>query len=326
MKLLRRQFLKLAAGGAALPAVSRVATAQTYPTRPITMIVPVAAGGTVDALARILADRMRLSLRQPVIVENVSGADGSIGVGRAARASPDGYTIDLGQLPTHVLNGAFYSLPYDVLNDFAPIAPLTTMVPILLGGKSIPARDLHELITWLKANPDKASAGVVTLGNKLPFMLFQRETGTRLILVPYRGGAQAAQDLVAGQINLSTFLPDFLPSMQAAGMKAFAVASDTRLVAAAPDIPTFRELGLPTLSYAEWIGLFAPRGTPTNVIGRLNAAAVEALADPAVRSRFEVVGEVFPRDRQTPEALGEMVKADAAKWWPIIKELGIKAE
>ncbi len=326
MTLPRRTFLRLAGAAVAAPAFSRLATAQAYPVRPITIIVPFPPGGNVDVVGRVLAERMRASLGQPVLVENVSGANGSIGIGRVARAKPDGYTIDLGFLGGHVLNGAFYSLQYDVVNDFEPITPLVAIPYVLFARRTMPANDLRELIAWLKANPDKASAATVTVSVQLLTVLFQKETGTHFALVPYRGTAPAMQDLVAGQIDLSFDLPVQLSLMRAGSIKAYAVTSATRL-AAAHDIPTVAELGLPALSSSTWFGFFAPRGTPSDVIGRLNAAAVEALADPAVRSRFAALGlEIFPRDQQTPEALAAMVKADAGKWWPIIKESGIKVE
>jgi tripartite-type tricarboxylate transporter receptor subunit TctC len=326
MKLARRQFLRLAAATAGLPALSRVAKAQAYPTRPITMIVPAAAGGSADVAARILAERMRQSLKLPIIIDNVSGAEGSIATGRLARARPDGYTLDLGAVTNHVLNGALYSLPYDVLNDFAPVLPLVTVRLMLVARKTMLAKDLNELIAWLKANPNKASVGHVAVFARLWWVLFQKETGTQLTLVPYRGFAPARQDLAAGQIDLVLDVVDALPLVRAGSIKAYAVSSDARLDIA-PDIPTFRELGLPALSWSGWYGVFAPRGTPSNVIERLNTAAVEALADPAVRSRLGGLGfEIFPRERQTPEELGALVKADAKKFWPIIKEAGIKPE
>jgi tripartite-type tricarboxylate transporter receptor subunit TctC len=326
MKLARRNFLHLAAGAVALPAVPSIAGAQTYPTRPITMIVPAAAGGGAsDVTGRMVAERMRKSLGQPIIIENVGGADGSIGVGRTARARPDGYTIDVGYIGNHVLNGAVYPLPYDVLNDFAPISPLVTTPAVLFVRKDMPAKDLKELIAWLKANPNKASAGVTALGGRLLFAFFQKETGTKFALVPYRGAAPEMQDVAAGQIDFAFANPDLLPLMRAGSINAYAVTSDTRLTVA-PDIPTFAEKGLPALSLSFWWGLFAPKGTPKDIIGKLNAAAVEALADPVVRSRLTDLGiEIFPREQQTPEALGAMVKAGAEKWWPVIKELGIKA-
>jgi tripartite-type tricarboxylate transporter receptor subunit TctC len=322
----RRRFLALAAGAAALPGVSRIARAQTYPSRPISMIVPLAAGGGPDVIGRILAERMRRSLGQPIIIENVSGADGSIGTGRAARARPDGYTIDVGIQGTHVLNGAFYSLPYDVLNDFAPISPLVTAPIVFLARKTMPAKDLPELIAWLKANPNRATVGIYSAGGRLQTAFFQKETGTQLIGVPYRGGAGIVQDLMAGQFDLLFAAPDNLPLVRAGSIKAYAVASEMRL-ARAPDIPTFAEMGLPGLVWPVWVGLFAPKRTPKDIIGTLNAAAIEALADLAVRSRLADLGfEIFSREQQTPEALAAMQRADAAKWWPIIKNLGIKAE
>jgi tripartite-type tricarboxylate transporter receptor subunit TctC len=288
------------------------------------MIVPFAPGSPGDAVARVLAERMRRSLGQPIIIENVSGAGGSIGTGRAARAKPDGYTIDLGILSTHVLNGAFYSLPYDVLNDFAPVSPLGATAAIFYARKTLPAKDLRELIDWLRANPNKASAGIAIASYHLLTAFFQKETATQFTFVPYRSGAM--QDLLAGRIDLLFSPPDALPLVRAGSIKAYAVASDTRF-ALAPDIPTFGEMGLPTVSYSAWFGLFAPKGTPKDIVSTLNAAVVEALADPLVQSRLADLGvEIFPRDQQTPEALGARVKADAEKWWPLIKEFGIKAE
>jgi tripartite-type tricarboxylate transporter receptor subunit TctC len=232
----------------------------------------------------------------------------------------------LGFLGNHVLNGAIYSLPYDLLNDFAPISPLVTYSFVLFAKKAMPAKDLEELIGWLKANPNKASMGVTAVGPRLEAAFFQKETGTQFALVPYRGSAPAMQDLAAGQIELWFGGPDQLALMRAGSIKAFAVTSETRL-AQAPEVPTFAELGLPKISWSAWYGLFAPKGTPKDIIGKLNAATVEALADQAVRSGLVDFGyEVFPRARQTPEALRSLVKADAEKWWPIIKEFGIKAE
>jgi len=326
MKLRRRTFLQFAGAAGAAPAISRVVIAQTtYPTRPITMIVSIAAGGSADTTARIIAEAMRGALGQPIIIENVTGADGSIGTGRAAHAKPDGYTINFG-FTGAVLNGAFYSLQYDVLNDFAPISPLATTPQFLFARRTIPADNLKELIAWLKAKPNNASVGVGTVGFRLEAALFQKETGTRFALVPYRGIAPAMQDLVAGRIDLSLGTPTELPLMKSGSIKAFAVTSERRL-SLAPDIPTFAEMGLPALSFSGWYGLFAPKSTPRDIIDKINAAAMDALADPVVRSRLVVLGlDVFPRDKQTPEELGALQKADAEKWWPIIKQLGIRAE
>ena len=327
MKIPRRTFLKFAGAAVAAPMFSRTVTAGTYPSRPISMIIPGAAGGPADAIARVLAEHMRGSLGQPIIIENVSGADGSIGTGRVARARPDGYTIELGVTSTHMMNGAVYSLPYDVVNDFAPISPLVTVPTVLFARKTMPAKDLNELIAWLKANPNKAAAGIATSLLRLTTAFFQKETATQFTFVPYRGGPTLLQDLVAGQIDLVFGYADRLPLVPAGSIRAYAVASDTRL-SLAPDIPTFGEMGLPlSFSDAGWQGLFAPKGTPKEIIDRLNAATVQALADPLVRSRLADLGfEIFPLEQQTPAALGAFQKAQMEKWWPLIKELGIKPE
>jgi tripartite-type tricarboxylate transporter receptor subunit TctC len=326
MKLPRRTFLKFAGAVATASALPRIATAQTYPTRPITLIVPVAAGSASDVVGRVVADRMSKSLGQPIVIENVSGADGTIGTGRAAHAVPDGYTIDMGFTSSHALNGAFYSLSYDVLNDFAPISPLITGSLVLYARKMMPAKDLRELIAWLRSNPNKASAGVFTVGFRLINALLQRETGTQFTLIPYRGSTPEMQDLVSGQIDLCFDTPVLLPVMRAGSIRAYAVTSDTRM-ALAPEIPTFAEMGLPALSFPFWQGLFAPKGTPKDIIAKLNAATVEALADPAVQSRISGLGfQVFSRARQTPEDLRAQQKADIEKWWPIIKDLMINAD
>jgi tripartite-type tricarboxylate transporter receptor subunit TctC len=306
--------------------VSRVAWAQAYPSRPITMIVPLAAGSSLDVVGRLVAERMGTALGQPIIVENVPGADGSIGVGRVARARPDGYTIEFGFLAANVLNGAYYSLSYDLLGDLAPISPVAAAAFVLYAKASLPAKDLKELIAWLRANPNKASAGVSTVGYRIVMALFQKESGTRFTLVPYRGFPQEMQDLVAGRIDFFFDGAIQLPLMRARNMKTYAVTSNARLVQA-PDIPTFSEMGLPSVSYSTWLALFAPKNVPKEIVAKLNAAAVEALEDQAVRSRFVDLGyEVFPRERQTPEALNALRKADAEKWWPIIKELGTRPE
>jgi tripartite-type tricarboxylate transporter receptor subunit TctC len=324
----RRKFLNLAAGALALPVVSRVAKAQTYPTRPITMIVPLAAGGGLDATGRVLADRMRRSLGQPVIIENVTGGDGNIATARAARARPDGYTIEIGNLSTHALNGAFYSLSYDVLKDFVPISPIVTFSGVYYARKTLPAKDLQELIAWLKANPTKASSGIYSGGSRLISEHFQKETGTQFTLVPYRGLAPVLQDMAAGQIDIClSGLPAFLPLVRAGSIKAYAVTSERRL-AAAPEIPTVGELGLPRLSYPPfWFGLFAPKDTPKDIISKLNAAVVDALTDAATRSRLVDLGEeIIPDDQRTPEALHALQEAVIKKWRPLIREFGIKAE
>jgi tripartite-type tricarboxylate transporter receptor subunit TctC len=322
----RRQFLNLAAGAVMAPALPRIAMAQTYPARPITMIVPYGAGTSTDIVGRLLAERMGKSLGQPIIIENVGGADGSIGTGRSAHARPDGYTIELGTNGTHALNAAFYLLPYDVLNDFLAISPVVTGSIFLYGRKTLPANDLKGLIGWLKANPQGTSIGVVSAGYRLLIALLQKEAGVQFTPVPYRSQTTEMQDLVGGQIDLcfDTAVP--LRLVRAESIKAFAVASDTRL-ALVPEIPTFPEMGLPALSFSGRLWLFAPKGTPKDIVSKLNAATVEALADAAVQSRLADIGyKVPPRAQQTPEGLGALQKAEVEKWWPIIKELGIKPE
>jgi tripartite-type tricarboxylate transporter receptor subunit TctC len=324
-ELVRRKFLHVAAGAVALPAISRSAEAQSYPTRPITLVVPRPACGPSDAIARVFAEQIRGPLGQPVIIENVSGAGGSIGTGQVARARPDGYTIELGNISSHALNGALYSLTYDILNDFSPIAPLSTTPNFLFARRTMPAKDLSELIVWLKANPNKAPAGIAATIYRLANAFLQKETGTRFTFVPYRGVAPAIQDLVVGQIDLLFSTPDALPLVRAGSIKAYAVTSDTRSTLA-PDIPTFGETGLP-LSFFGWFALFAPKDTPKQIIDRLNGATVQALADPAVQSRLATLGfEIFPRERQTPEALGAFQKIQIVEWWALLKEFGIKAE
>jgi tripartite-type tricarboxylate transporter receptor subunit TctC len=327
MRLPRRKFLQLAASVSALPVVGRMAQAQSYPSRPITIVVPFPAGGSTDIIGRILAEKMRASLGQTIIIENVGGAGGSIGVGRVARAPPDGYTLDIGQWDTHVANGATYPLSYDLQNGFEPIALISSNPLLILAKKATPADDLKGLIAWLKANPDKASQAVPTTGSHVAGILFQKETGTRFQFVPYRGGGPAMQDLVAGQIDiLIVQAAAALSQVRAGAIKAFAATSKNRF-AAAPDIPTVDEAGLPGLHISGWFGLYAPKGTPNPVIDKLNAAVVDALADPTVRSRLANAGqEIAPRDQQTPEALGAFTKAEIEKWWPIIKAANIKGE
>jgi tripartite-type tricarboxylate transporter receptor subunit TctC len=329
MKIRRRKFLHLAVGAAALPAVSRFAQAQAYPSRPITIVVPFVAGGALDVFGRIIAERMRASLGQSIIIENVAGANGSLGVGRVARAAPDGHTTVIGYWGTHVANGALYALSYDVLGDFEPITLAVTIPHLIVSKNATPAKNLRELIEWLRANPDKASAGTSGVGSieHVGGVLFQNVTGTRFSFVPYRGAAPAAQDLVAGHVDLMLLnMTPSLPHVRAGSIKAFAVAANTRS-AAAPEIPTVDQAGLPGFYITAWLGLWAPKGTPKEVIAKLNSAVVSALADPTVRTRLSDLGmEIFPRDQQTPEAFAAFQKAEIEKWWPIIKAAGIKGE
>jgi tripartite-type tricarboxylate transporter receptor subunit TctC len=306
-----------------------IASAQVYPSRPVTMIVSYAAGGSSDVLGRILAEGMRARIGQPVIIENVPGASGSIGVGRVARAAPDGYTVSLGNWSTHVVNGAIYPLQYDVLKDFEPVALLSKNPVLVVARKSMPANDLQGFIAWLKANPDKTSAGTAGAGSPqhVSGLLFQNITGTRFQFVPYRSGALAMQDLLSGQLDLLMDNPLYsLPQVRAGGIKVYAVMSKSRM-AGAPDIPTVDEAGLPGFYNSTWFAVWAPKGTPKQVIGKLNAAIVDTLADPGVRSRFaELAQEIFPPEQQTPEALGAHQKAEIEKWWPIVKAANINGE
>src|SRR6266853_1807313 len=310
------------------PALAAVAAAQPYPSRPVTFIVPFGAGGPVDSVARILSDAMRASLGQPVIIENVTGASGTLGVTRAVRAAPDGYTVSIGNWPSHIVNGAIYTLPYDIRTDFEPVARLPSNPYVVVARKDLPATDLKELIAWLRANPDKATEGTAGPGSgqHVSGIYFQEVTRTRFQFVPYRAGSsEIMRDLVAGHIDL-TFDQAItaLPHVRNGGVKAYAVTSNKRL-AAAPDIPTVDEAGAPGVYISTWYGLWVPKGTPPEAIRKLTMAAMDALVDPTVRQRLTDLGqEIPPPEQQTAEALAAHQKAEIEKWWPLIKAANIK--
>jgi tripartite-type tricarboxylate transporter receptor subunit TctC len=305
------------------------ATAQVYPSRPIVVVVPFTAGGPTDALMRVLGERMRASLDQPLLVENVTGAAGTIGVAKVARATPNGYTLSVGHWSTHVINGAIYPLTFDLLKDLEPVARLTSYPMLLVAKNAVPAKDVKEFVAWVRANPDKVSAGSIGVGSAahVAGVNFQSITGLQFQYVSYRGAAPALQDVMAGQIDfLFDHLAHSLPHVRAGKVRAYAVTAPARSPSA-PDIPTFDEAGVPGLHVLIWYGLWAPKGTSTDIIARLNAAVREALADPGVRKRLSDLGQVIPPpEQQTPEALAAYHKAEIDKWWPLIRAAGIKVE
>jgi len=311
--------LALLAGGAC-------ADAQTYPTRPITIVVPFPPGGSTDVVARIMAERMRPLLGQPVVIENVGGAGGSIGVGRVARAAPDGYTIDIGQWDTHV-GSVIYRLGYDLAKDFTPIGLISINPQLMVGKKDLPADDLRGLVAWAKANPGNATFVNQTAAAHVIGVLFQQLTGAQVQLIPYRGAGPAMQDLISGQVDvLVAQAAAVLPQVRAGTMKAIANLSPRRSQAV-PDIPTPDESGIAGLYASGWFGFFAPKGAPKEVVATLNGAMVQVLTDPAVRARFAELGlDVAAREQQTPEGLAAFHRAEVAKWWPIIAATGIKPE
>jgi tripartite-type tricarboxylate transporter receptor subunit TctC len=303
--------------------------ADNFPSHPITIMVPFAAGGPSDAMARILGDRMKTVLGQPLVIENVTGAGGSIGVGRVVRSPADGYTIGFGHLGTHVANGAVYKLGYDLVADLEPIVMLPSNPMIVVSKNDVPAKTLNELLAWLKSRPEPVTAGTAGLGSgsHIAGLYFENATGIKLQFVPYRGTAPAMNDLVAGQIDvIIDQTSNSINQVRAGNIRAYAVTDDKR-VASAPDIPTTDEAGLPGFHMTLWSGLWAPKGTPKEIVAKLNAAAIEALNDPAVQKQFENLGLQMPPENQlTPQALGDWQKAEIAKWWPMIKAAHVAVE
>ena len=313
----------------ALIAIGGHAAADNFPSRPITIVVPFSAGGPSDVMARILAERMKTTLGESVLVENVTGAGGSIGVGRAVRSPPDGYTISFGHLGTHVANGAIYKLGYDLVTDLEPVALLPSNPMIVVSKNAVPAKSLKELLEWLKAKPAPATAGTAGAGSgsHIAGLYFENVTGAKLQYVPYRGTGPAMNDLVAGQIDLIVDqLSNSINQVRAGNIRGYAI-TDTRRAGSASDIPTAEEAGLPGFHMTLWSGLWAPKDTPKDIVAKLNAATVDALNDPAVRAQLEKLGlQMPPNDKLSPQALGDWQKAEIAKWWPMIKAANIKVD
>jgi tripartite-type tricarboxylate transporter receptor subunit TctC len=321
-----RRFLAPAAI-VALLAAAPLATAQTYPSRPVTLIVPFAAGGPTDLVARVIADKMQAPLGQTLVIESVAGAGGSIAAARVAHAAADGYTVEIGNNGSNLLTGVLYDLPVDIIKDFAPIAELTVNPQIIVSRTTVPATNLKELLAWLKDNQNKVSVGIAGPVAEVSVVNFETMTGMKFQHVPYRGAAPAIQDLVAGHIDLMVDqLSNSVPQIKAGTIRAYALAAKTRSPAM-PDVPTTDEAGLPGFYGALWHGLWAPKGTPADVIAKLNAAVKQSLADPSVQQKLAAVGqEIVPPERQTPEGLGAFQAAEKAKWFPIVKAAGMKGE
>ena len=320
-KIILAVFAMLAFGGAA--------DAQNFPSRPITIIVPFSAGGPSDAMARILGERMKVSLGETILVENVTGAGGSVGVGRAVRSPPDGYTISFGHLGTHVANGAIYKLGYDLVTDLEPVALLPSNPMIIVSKNAVPAKSLKEFLAWLKAQPRPPTAGTAGAGSgsHIAGLYFENVAGIKLQYVPYRGTGPAMNDLVAGQIDVIVDqLSNSINQVRAGNIRGYAI-TDTKRVEQAPDIPTTEEAGLPGFHMTLWSGMWVPKGTPREIVAKLNASAVEALSDPGVRKQLENLGlQMPPKDRLSPQALGAWQKAEIAKWWPMIKAANVKVD
>jgi tripartite-type tricarboxylate transporter receptor subunit TctC len=317
----------LASIAALLAYLAAPAQAETYPSKPITIIVPFAAGGPSDVLARTLGDKMRTTLKETVVIENVTGAAGTIGVTRAVRSPADGYTLSFGHLGTHVVNGAIYPLPFDLVEDLDPVTLLGANPMLVVSKTTIPATTFKELIDWVKANQAKATFGTAGVGSGAHFsgVFLQNLIGTNASYVPYRGTGPALQDLVAGQIDIIVDqASNSLPQVQAKMIRAYAV-TDSKRLAALPDVPSVDEAGLPGFHVSLWSGMWVPKDTPKEIVGKLNEAIRAALDDPAVQKRYAELGLEPPAPAQrTPEALRAHQKAEVAKWWPVIKAANVK--
>jgi tripartite-type tricarboxylate transporter receptor subunit TctC len=317
----------LLAAVACLAVVATGAAAQPYPTRSITAIVPASAGGPTDTIGRIVMARVQQTLGQTIIIENVGGASGTIATSRVVRADPDGYTLIIGGVNHFVVNGAVYPLSYDLLRDFEPIAMLATGPMLILSRNTLPAKNLAELIAWLKANPDTVTFGTGGLASPphISGLSLEKVTGNKFQFVPFRGSAPALQNVLAGQLDIIIDQASAaLAIARSGGVRAYAVTAKERL-ASAPEIPTVDEAGLPGFHVSIWQGLWGPKGTPSEIIAKINAAVVEALADPAVQTKLKDIGQELPtREQQSPAGFGAHHKAEVEKWWPIIKAAGIK--
>ena len=326
---MRRIFIAALAVSAAVLAAAGSAQAQTFPSKPITVVIPLAAGGAVDTNVRIMLESMRATLGQPILVENNGGAGGVTGINRVARAAPDGYTISVGTWGTHVVNAFVYSTPYDLAQDFEPVALLPSVPHWFIARKNLPPQDFKEFIAYLKENSGKVTAASVGAGGSSAVCgyYFGKATGTSSTLVPYRGGAPALQDIVAGNVDMMCDLAaNSLGQVRAGTIKAYAVTSKKRWFAA-PELPTANEAGVPGLDLSNWLGAYAPKGTPKDIVAKLSNAFSVAMADPAVRRRIMDQGmEIPPPEQQTPEGFAKYLKSEMDKWGAIIRESGIKAQ
>jgi tripartite-type tricarboxylate transporter receptor subunit TctC len=318
-----------AAAVAAAVQIAPAALAQNYPSRPITLVVPLSVGGSTDVIGRIIAQGMGEALGQTIVVENTAGAGGTIGEGRISRATPDGYTIGIGQWGTNVATGAIYKLPYDLMKDFEPIGLIATQPFFIVARKTMPANNLKELLAYLHQNGDKTNVGNSGVGSPshVSAILFEKAVGVKLTMVPYRGAGDSTSALLGGQIDVMLNTPALsVAQMKAGSIKVYAVTAKDR-IAMAPDVPTTDEAGLPGFYFSFWHALWAPKGTPKPIVDKLNAALKTALASPSTRKKLiDLAQEIFPVDQQSPEALRKFQQAEIDKWWPIIKEAGIKAQ